>query len=135
MIVGSKGEFKVKKVILILTALCLMNNLQAKEWYEEEGTLHQSTMKEWCKADASNKLVTAGDFISLSFKEKLLKPELIKGINKHGLSGLKVMAEEMVTALDKAACNGKKVSKEFSTTKVSDLASMSMMLMGWIGKE
>ncbi|CAM3805510.1 hypothetical protein ACLSZ3_06225 [Avibacterium gallinarum] len=92
-------------------------------------------MKEWCKADTKNKLVTAGDFISLSFKEELLKPELIKALKEYGLSGLKVMAEEMVTALDTAACEGKKASKELIPTKVSDLASMSMILMGWIGKK
>lgn len=129
----------MKKLVLILSSVLILsasiNNLQAKEWYEEKGTLHQATMKEWCKADDKNKLATAGDFVSKGYVNKLFKPEIIQAIQEHKMDGIKFMAGEIVTALDTGACEGKKASEAMSTTKVSDLVGMSMLLMNWIGKE
>lgn len=129
----------MKKLVLIISSLLVLStnitNLQAKEWYEEKGTLHQSTMKEWCKASDKNKLATAGDFVSKGYIDKLFKPEIIQAIQENKMDGIKFMAGEIVTALDTAACEGKKATKAMSTTKVNDLVGMSMLLMNWVGKE
>lgn len=117
-----------------LTFLCLLilsTILQAKEWHQEKGTLHKATMKEWCQSDVKNKLATAGDFVAVGYQDKMLKTEITQAIDSYGMSGIKVMAEEIIESLDTAACNGKKVDPDLATIEVADMAMMSMMIMGW----
>ncbi|MDA3978527.1 hypothetical protein [Gallibacterium sp. AGMB14963] len=128
----------MKKLVLIISSLLVLSanitNLQAKEWYEEKGTLHQSTMKEWCKASDKNKLATAGDLVAVGYNNKIYQDELMQALNTHDIDGLKLMAEELVKGLDSSSCNGKKASKETATTKVSDMSAMLITMMGWIKK-
>ncbi|OOF69631.1 hypothetical protein [Rodentibacter caecimuris] len=121
----------MKNLLFIFGLFTLSMSSQAKEWYEEKGTLHDATLKEWCKAEAKNKLVTAGDFVAAIYQKKLLKPDLIKAIDEQRIQGMKIMANELVEGLDYSACNGK---KELDKNKVSSTASMLMLLMGWIGE-
>lgn len=130
-----KVGLNMKKMLFLLGITCLSTSLLAKEWYEEKGTLHQATMKEWCKADEKNKLATAGDFVSKGYVDKVFKPEIIQAIQEHKMDGIKFMAGEVVAALDTAACEDKKASKELATSEVSSLAATSMILMGWIDKK
>lgn len=122
----------LKSVFSIVGILVLSANVQAKEWYQEEGTLHTATMKQWCKAEHKNKLVTAGDIISTAYSERMFKPEIIDGIKKAGMQGIKLLAQEVVDGLDEAACNGKKVIPEMSNQKVNQMTAMLMLLMEWV---
>lgn len=121
----------MKKLLVTAAALFVLStSLQAKEWYEEKGTLHQVTMKEWCKADAKNKLATAGDLVAAGYQNQMFKPELMQAIEQYKMEGIKVMANELVTALN-GSCEGKKAIEGVSTTTVGDMSIMAMMLMGW----
>ncbi|VEB25884.1 Uncharacterised protein [Actinobacillus lignieresii] len=124
-----------KFISAILLAMSLMMalsmNLQAKEWYEQ-ATLHDATMKQWCKADNKSKLATAGNFVAVGYKDKLFKPEIIDAIDKSGMDGIKLMAQQVVNGLDKASCDGKKATPESSNQSVEDVAVMLIALMQWL---
>ncbi|QOF66727.1 hypothetical protein IFE17_05915 [Actinobacillus sp. GY-402] len=107
----------MKKLLLLLAITVFAANTQAKEWYQEKGTLHDATMKQWCKTENKNKLATVGDFVAKGYQEKLFKDEIIKAIDKSGMNGLKILAQEVVAGLDESSCNGKKLSRNCKIKK------------------
>lgn len=123
----------MKKLLLTICLVVFSVNLQAKEWYEEKGTLHTSTMGQWCKADNKDKLITVADFIARGYQEKLFKDEIQDALDKSGIDGFKMLAQEVVKGLDRSSCKGKKVIPEMKNTKVSDNSALIITLMG-LGK-
>ncbi|WP_443091350.1 hypothetical protein ACTUM7_01325 [Basfia succiniciproducens] len=121
----------MKKLLLTVGLVVFSLNLQAKEWYQEKGTLHDATMTQWCGADSKNKLATAGDFVAKGYQEKMFKTEIINAIDKNGMGGLKVLAQEVVNGLDESSCNGNKVSPEMKNQKVNSNTALLIALMGW----
>lgn len=101
---------------------CSGNEESVKQsaWYNG-GTLHEATVAEWKKATPQNKLATCGDFIANWWRNDLLKIE-IKTVDD-----IKPYAQEMVDFIDKST---EKID-EVNHYKVSDLASMGAIMMGW----
>ena len=105
---------------------------QQDKWYEG-GTLHNVSAIEWQQASYENKLATCADFISSMWIEKLLKPSLQNQIKT--MDDMQVLAQELVTQMD-AAMKESTDSEEnrvlYTNQKVSDIASLLMISMGWV---
>lgn len=122
----------MKKILLTIFLSAMAMTASAKEWYEEDGNLHDKTMQEWCAATAANKLATAGDFVALGYKENLYKPKIMETIKQAGMPGMKLMAEGIVKGLDTAGCNGKSATKEAKDQQVKQMAALLIGMMGWL---
>jgi uncharacterized protein YgiM (DUF1202 family) len=101
-------------------------------WYQG-GTLHNANALEWQRASHANKLATCADFITKKWKGKDLLPQMTWEIRS--VDDIRPFAEELVVFIDDAVApaNGSGAErKRLAGTKVADLASSGMFLMGWI---
>lgn len=93
--------------------------IEASKWYEN-GTLHQSNLKEWKQANYNDKLATSADFIfaaNKSIKEAVLE--------SGDLNNLKPFADSLVTCIDK----GTEETEILDDHPVGDSAAICMVLM------
>jgi uncharacterized protein YgiM (DUF1202 family) len=101
-------------------------------WYRG-GTLHKANALEWHGASHANKLATCADFITRKWKGKELLPQMTWEIRS--VDDIRPFAEELVTFIDDAVApaNGAPADRKLmADTKVADLASSGMFLLGWI---
>jgi len=89
------------------------------KWYEG-GTLHRKTISDWKKAENRDKLATCADFIA-SIKDKL-------NLSITSVDSIKPYAEDLVICIDIAV----KDIDTMDNDKVTEVAALSMVLMGWV---
>ena len=84
------------KKILVIVFICFLfvGYSFAGDWYKG-GTLHKSTLSEWCKASYQNRLATCSDWI-VTLVDKKQHGILFKD-NMKVLKGLSVQLEKCVT--------------------------------------
>lgn len=90
---------------------------QQKAW-NEGGTLHQVTGQEWQAAGAVNRLATASDFVA-SQKDHLKRPFTTEG-------------ELQAMSIELGACITEATKPPGDTQKVSTIAAMCTITMGWL---
>lgn len=93
----------------------------ALKWYQG-GTLHKATGYEWRKATRENKIATCGDFLSLFWIKKQLKPPLS---TVQTVDGLQLPAAELANQIDT-------VMAEHPAQQVGETAVILMTMMGWL---
>lgn len=78
------------------------------EWYEG-GNLHQATVKEWLKADYSNRLATSADwFISITKSHNPSLQSKLKQIpTEKYLKTIKAFSEQLEKCVSETAVTGK----------------------------
>lgn len=103
-----------------------------KLWYEG-GTLHQANALQWQVATHRDKLATAADFLTSLWTKHSFKPQIQTRISS--VDDLKPLAVEMVKFLDSATepeADPQKNKQLYVNQKVSSMASMGLILMGWM---
>lgn len=91
------------------------------EWYQG-GTLHGATVREWKNATYQNKLATCGDMVANLWLKGLTNFEI-----NNPPDDFKPYAQELVVFIDTATEGIDAVN----TYKVSELAAMGAVMMGW----
>ena len=102
------------------------------KWYQG-GTLHQAGALEWQQATPQNKLATAADLLAKLWMDGKLKPKVAQRI--HDVDDLMGPAAELVEGLNRALeKNGdaKLNRKIYTNQKVSEIAAMLLVMMGWV---
>ncbi|VFQ43482.1 hypothetical protein [Desulfoluna butyratoxydans] len=105
-----------------------------KAWYSG-GSLHQASALSWQDADYADKLATSADFIATLWNGKRFNPTVHNKIQS--VDDIKPFAKELVVFLDKATeknPDAEQNKKVYTNQKVSDMAVMGMMMMGWTKK-
>ena len=108
------------------------SQLQQGKWYEG-GTLHNAGALEWQQASYENKLATCADFVSAMWQKKSLKPSIQNQIKS--MDDIRVLAQELVTQMDavmKEKSNPEENKQIYTNQKVSDIAALLMLSMGWV---
>lgn len=108
------------------------NQSRQGKWYEG-GTLHNAGAFEWQQASYENKLATCANFVSSMWEKKLLKPSIQNQIKS--MDDIRVIAQELSTQMDAAMeerANPEENRQIYTNQKVSDIAALLMMSMGWI---
>ncbi len=118
----------MKKILLISVILGLSFNSFAEKWYNG-GNLHSATAIEWSKAEYTNKLATAGDFISKMWLDKNFSDK----VKIKNMDDAKVYADGLVKCVD-TTITGKNGKLEATTknTSITEISVMCMVLAGWL---
>ena len=103
----------------------------SQKWYEG-GTLHRKSALEWQTASSRNKLATCADFVAGMWQKGSLKSSIANRISS--VDDVRTYAQELVNYLDdafKADPNPERNRKLFAKEKVSYIAALGIVSMGW----
>ena len=123
---------------IALLSILSMGGLRAESawaghaWYEG-GTLHTETALAWQQATAANKLATSADFVTKAYAQKMLKPEIQASFRT--IDDFRPYAKELMLYLDAATKpdpDAAKNRKIFGKQRISELAVVGMLQLGWI---
>ena len=114
-----KKNFAVCVLCVLVLSVCV--SVGAKEWYQG-GTLHGATVREWKKATYQNKLATCGDMVAHLWQSGMANFK-IDDIP----DDFKPYAQELVAFIDTST----EGIDEVNHYKVSEIAAMGALMMGW----
>lgn len=123
---------KYLNVAFLVLFLSVSFSSHAREWYEG-GTLQEAGALDWQSATYENKLATSADFIAKLYNAGKLSPKAsnyMKNIND-----FKVISDELTKQINDALepmQDKKQNEKTFKNQKVSEIAVMLMITMGWV---
>jgi hypothetical protein len=140
LIIGLLGYCSLPKPPASTSSTVASGNVQQEQsksqgrskWYEG-GTLHNASALEWQEANYDDKLATCADFISGLWQNKKLKPALQSQIQS--MEDIRTLAQKLVKEMDAAMKkdeNSEENRKMYTNQKVSEMAALLMLSMGWL---
>ncbi len=119
ILIGGKALKKFIFPVLVLFFLSIPLIVYSGDQWYENGSLHRGSVTDWNRATYANKLATAADW-------SITIPQIEKKVKKSGsVDTVRPFAIELVACINEAATAAGK------DKKVSEIAAMCMIVMGW----
>lgn len=127
---------KTGLLITLFFISMLSSEAVAGSYWFDGGTLHNANALEWQSASFDNKMATCADFIINLWKDHYLNDSI--SLKIMDIDDIKPLAAKLVVNLNEAfkpIPDKDQNYKVFVNQRVSQVALMTMSLMGWLKKK